>query len=48
MNQEEKAFIIRAYDKAELAELYSPDGPLRQPCKPYIAGCGEICCCRKN
>ena len=24
MNQEEKAFIIRAYDKAELAELYSP------------------------
>ena len=47
MNQEEKAFIIRAYDKAELAELYSP-GPLRQPCKPYIAGCGEICCCRKN
>lgn len=24
MNQEEKPFIIRAYDKAELAELYSP------------------------
>lgn len=26
MNQEEKAFIIRAYDKAELAELYSQIG----------------------
>ena len=24
MNQEEKASIIRAYDKAEQAELYSP------------------------
>ena len=34
MNQEEKAFIIRAYDKAELAELYSPGANCpRQPCK---------------
>lgn len=24
MNPEEKTFIVRAYDKAELAELYSP------------------------
>ena len=48
MNQEEKAFIIRAYDKAELAELYSRGELPRQPCKPCIAGCGETCCYRKN
>lgn len=48
MNQEEKAFIIRAYDKAELAD-YTARGELpRQPCKPCIAGCGETCCYRKN
>ncbi|MCS2312287.1 DUF4248 domain-containing protein [Phocaeicola vulgatus] len=43
MNQEEKAFIIRAYDKAELAELYSPGRTAAAACKPCIAGCGETC-----
>lgn len=34
MNQEEKAFIIRAYDKAELAELYSLANCRGSPANP--------------
>ena len=48
MNQEEKAFIIRAYDKAELAELYSPGRTAAAALQTLYAGCGETCCYRKN